>query len=79
MENIASKCVLHCVLKVFFKKLFLFYILFYFKLIFFLCADIKNNFKKIKKNIILMCFEMKNTLKNNHYHIPKHTRSSLIT
>jgi len=49
MENIAWKCVLHCVLKVFFKKLFLFYILFYFKLIFFLCADIKNNFKKIKK------------------------------
>jgi hypothetical protein len=28
----------------------------------------KNNFKKIKKYIILMCFRMKNTLKSNNYH-----------
>ena len=27
---------------------------------------------KNKKNIILMCFEIKNTLKNNHYYIFKY-------
>ena len=31
---------------------------------------------KIKKNIILMCFGMKNTLKSNHYHTPKHPQTS---
>ena len=29
----------------------------------------------LKKNIILMCFKIKNTLKNNRYHIFKHTFS----
>jgi hypothetical protein len=39
----------------------------------FLCADVKNKFKKIKnKNIILMYFQEKNTLKNNIYHILRH-------
>jgi hypothetical protein len=38
-------------------------------------ADVKNNFKKIKKNIILMCFGMKNTLKSNGYHTLKHPRN----
>jgi len=37
----------------------------------FWCANFKNNFKKIKK-IILMYFNIKNTLKNNHNHTPKH-------
>jgi hypothetical protein len=32
----------------------------------------KKTFKKIKKNIILMCFEMKNTLKSNSNHPLKH-------
>jgi uncharacterized membrane protein len=48
----------------------------YFKLIFFLCvfklfwcADIKNNF--FKKYIILMYFQIKNTLKNNYYYTLK--------
>jgi hypothetical protein len=33
----------------------------------FLCVDVKNNF--FKTNIILMCFEMKNILKNSRYHL----------
>jgi hypothetical protein len=28
--------------------------------------------KKIKKNIILMCFGMKSTLKSNYYHTSKY-------
>jgi hypothetical protein len=56
--------------KYFWKKIQ--FILFYicFKLICFWCfrlfsyVDVKNNFKKIK-NIILIYFKMKNTLKNN--------------
>ena len=40
---------------------------------------VKNNFKKIKKNIILMCFEMKNTLKSNYYHTSKHTSAEKKT
>jgi hypothetical protein len=45
-------------------------LLFYFKLIFYVfksfwCADIKN---KLKKNSILIYFQAKITLKNNHYH-----------
>jgi len=32
----------------------------------------KINFKKIKKNIILMHFQVKSILKNNRNHIPKH-------
>jgi len=39
----------------------------------FLIYIVKNNFKKIKNiYIILMCFEMKNILKRNRYHIFKH-------
>jgi len=34
--------------------------------------DLKNKFKKIKKNIILMHFGMKNILKSNHNHTLKH-------
>jgi len=37
----------------------------------FWCADIKNNLKKLKI-IILMYFQIKNTLKNNYYHILDH-------
>jgi hypothetical protein len=37
----------------------------------FWCADVKN--KKIWKNIILMHFQEKRTLKNNFYHTPKPT------
>jgi hypothetical protein len=37
----------------------------------FWCAHIKNNFRKIKK-IILMLFEAKNTLNRHRYHNPKH-------
>jgi hypothetical protein len=32
----------------------------------------KNNFKKIKKYIILIYFRVKNILNHNHYHIFKH-------
>jgi hypothetical protein len=34
-------------------------------------ADIKSNFFKKKKNIILIHFQMKNTLKSNRNHTPK--------
>jgi hypothetical protein len=33
--------------------------------------------KKQKKNIILMCFGMKITLKSNRYHTPKHPKPNL--
>jgi hypothetical protein len=36
-------------------------------------TDIKNKFFKIKKNIILMHFQVKKILKNNIYHITKQT------
>jgi len=39
--------------------------LFFFVFEFFLYADIKNNFLKIKKYIILIYFQIKITLKNN--------------
>jgi hypothetical protein len=35
------------------------------------CADVKNNFF-LKKNIILMHFHAKSTLKRNCYHTLKH-------
>ena len=35
-------------------------------------------FKKYKKNIILMCFEMKSTSKSNRYHTLKYARISLV-
>jgi hypothetical protein len=37
---------------------------------------LKIKFKKNKKNIILMHFQMKNTLKNNLYHTSKQTSLS---
>jgi hypothetical protein len=49
-------------------KINLFYI---FKLFWY--ADIKNNFLKIKKYIILMYLQVKNTLKNNYYYTFKHS------
>jgi hypothetical protein len=38
----------------------------------FWCVNLKNNFKKIKKNIILMYFNIKNILKNNRNQTSKH-------
>jgi hypothetical protein len=35
-------------------------------------SNVKNNFLKNKKNIILIYFQVKNTLKNNHYHTKKY-------
>jgi hypothetical protein len=63
--TLCSCPVYFCILKDIFFKLYIFYI---FKL--FWCIDIKNNFLKIKK-IILIYFKIKNTLKNNHNHTPK--------
>ena len=39
----------------------------------FLCVNFKNNFLKIKKNIILIYFNIKNILKNKSNHISKQT------
>jgi len=41
----------------------------------FWCADLKNNFFKKLKNIILMHCNTKNTLKNNRNHTLKHVLS----
>jgi len=49
------------------------------KIIFFMFLDrfdVKNNFLKIK-DIILMHFQTKSTLKSNYYHTPKYPKSSL--
>ena len=78
-NNLIYKPVCFCVSKVLLKKIeFFFYFLICFKLIFgifrsFWCADIKNIFF-FKKNIIMMHFRAKNTLKRNCYHTLKHLR-----
>jgi hypothetical protein len=45
---------------------------------FFLCADIKNNFKKIKNILFWYISEQKNTLNNNCYHIFKYTINNMV-
>ena len=56
------------------KKCFWRFFIFLLKLLYFYifglfwCADVKNNFLKKIKNIILIHFQIKNTWKNNHYH-----------
>ena len=45
----------------------------------FWCVDLKINFLKIKKNIILMHFSMKNTLKNNRNHITKQVDLAMLS
>jgi hypothetical protein len=44
----------------------------------FWCVNIKNNFFKIKKYIILIYFKQKNILKNNCYHISKQSLNERI-
>jgi hypothetical protein len=64
-----TKDVWHCISEVFLKKIKFFYlklICFFYIFILFWCVNIKNNFLKIKKYIILMYFRMKNTLKTNN-------------
>jgi len=74
----SSNPVCFCVSKAFFKKIIFFIFFLYFKLIFFVFSDhldvlmSKMIFLKIKKYIILMHFRVKNTLKSNQNHIPKH-------
>jgi hypothetical protein len=47
-------------------------IIYFYILKIFLYINIKNNFLKIK-NIILIYFQVKNTLKNNYIYAHKHT------
>jgi hypothetical protein len=51
---------------IFLKKKLFFYVFEHFKMLI-----LKINFKKLK-NIILINFQKKNTIKNNRYHYPKH-------
>ena len=63
VSNHLLSAVCFCILKIFEKNYFFIYFCIF---ISFWCADVKNNFLKVK-NIILMCFQIKNTLKNNNY------------
>jgi hypothetical protein len=61
-----------CILKAFLKNLNFFYFFLQINIFFsvfrlFWCVDVENNFLKIK-NIILIYFRVKNTLKNNRNH-----------
>ena len=48
-------------------KTFLFKIILFYVFGLFRCANIKNNFKKLKIYIILIHFQVKKTLKNNNH------------
>ena len=63
VSNHLLSAVCFCILKIFEKNYFFIYFCIF---ISFWCTDVKNNFLKVK-NIILMCFQIKNTLKNNNY------------
>ena len=61
---------------VFFEKILIFFKINMF-LMFSYYFDIRMS-KIFFKKIILMCFEMKSTLKNNRYHTSKHPYASLL-
>ena len=66
----------HCSLTVSWKilKCFFSFNFFFFGVFeFFWCDNVKNSFFLFKKNIILIHFQAKNTLKNNLYYISKQT------
>jgi hypothetical protein len=62
-------CVAPAYLFLYLKNIFYVFILF-------LRVNIKNNFLKNKKYIILMHFQTKKTLKNNLYYTSKYTQQS---
>jgi len=77
LKSIVYIYVCHCVSESLMNKFEFFYFLFLFKLICFWCFQIifdvlMSKIIFFKKNIILMCFGMKSTLKNNRYHILKY-------
>ena len=73
--TVPSKTYMFFILKIFNNKIniFIFLINIFLSFQIFWCANIKNIFFKIKKNIILMYFQVKNTLKRNCNHTLKHT------
>jgi len=60
----------------YFLKINFFIISIFYVFILFLCVNIKNNFLKNKKYIVLMHFQAEKTLKNNLYYTSKYTQQS---